>query len=360
MPTSHKAVAANVSSNTTREDVNSNGKVGGLGGGGPSAGRGTNRQQNNFNRVVVDAQENNQSSITNTLAPSKKVKYSHQYKNKSTCKSVDRQQSTRSRRSSSRRRKLQPNSNDVPQSNSKSNGTTQSNSIAIKTPAPPSLSNPSSPIFEDAVDNSKSSGGDDDSALSKISDEDIVDTIINGPEDSSASLSTFETIGCLVIEEEFAQESTTSTSTTNKNYSDDDGVQNLLSTLTSLHVEGGEMVQGCISIYTASGNKQKRFVSTTKKRLIKAVERYQTAKANPSEFDAVELENLLNTETDEDFKELSESGWIDKESINLFHIYSRFREVLGYLAYAPEGTEQIGNHTMPEWQVSSFFLNLFF
>ena len=355
MPTSHKAVAANASSNTTREDVNSNGKVGGLGGGGPSAGTGTNRQQNNFNRVVVDAQENNQSSITNTLAPSsKKIKLTN-HNNTSPCKSAA-QPSTNRRSSSRLRRKLPHNSNAQP----KPNGTIVENSIAIKSTAPPSLSKQSFSIFEDDADNSKSGvGTDDDSALSKISDEDIVDTIING-EDSSASLSTFETLGCLALEEEFAQESTTSTSTTNKNYSDDDGVQNLLSTLTSLHVEGGEMVQGCISIYTASGNKQKRFVSTTKKRLMKAVERYQTAKANPQEFDAVELENLLNTETDEDFKELSESGWIDKESINLFHEYSRFREVLGYLAYAPDGTLQIGNHCMPDWQVSSFFLNLFF
>ena len=349
-------MAANASSNTTREDVNINGKVGGLGGGGPSAGRGTNRQ----NYRVADAEENNLSSITNTLAtPSKKVKYSHQFKNKSTCKSVDRQPSTRSRRSSSSsrlRRKLPTNSNAQP----KPNGTIVENSIAIKSTAPPSLTKQSFSIFEDDADNSKSGvGTDDDSALSKISDEDIVDTIISG-EESSAALSTLETIGCLALEEKFVVTSSHESTTHNKNYSDDEDVQNLLSTLTSLHVEGGEMVQACISIYTASGNKQKRFVTTTQKRLMKAVERYQTAKANPLEFDAVELEKLLNTETDEDFKELSESGWIDKESINLFHIYSRFREVLGYLAYAPEGTEQIGNHTMPEWQVSSFILKLFF
>ena len=118
------------------------------------------------------------------------------------------------------------------------------------------------------------------------------------------------------MEEEFVHTPSHTTTTHNKNYSDGKGVQNLLNTLTSLHVEGGDIVEACISIYTASGNKKKKFVPTTQKRLIKAVERYQTAKANPSKFDAVKLENLLNKETDEDFKVLSESGWIDRESIN--------------------------------------------
>ena len=348
MPTSRKE-AANASSNTAREYVNSNGKVGGLGGGGPSAGRVGTNQQNNFNRVV-DAQENDQSSITNSLvSPRKKIKLTN-HNNKSTCKSVDRQPSTRSRRSSSRRRKLQPNSNDVPQSNSKSNGTTQSNSIAIKSPAQPQSSNQSFPIFDDAADDSKPGGGAaDDNALSKISDEDITHTIING-EDGSAANALIEELGCVLLEEKFAQESAASTSTYCET-SDDPKVQKMTDTLARMSIKGKEIVEEAINISTASADKLKGFGPTLQKRLNEALDIYHKVREDPSNYDAQELEDQFNKETGEDFDELS-NFVDDSKKLNLFHKFSRGIRLLIWMAYSPDGTLQIGYHCMPYDQVS--------
>ena len=384
MPTSHK-VAAKASFNTASEDVNSNGKVGGLGGGGPSAGVGTNRQQNNFNRVI-DAQENNQSSITNTLAPSsKKIKLTN-HNNKSPCKSAAQPTRSRSRRVS---RKSPLNSN-AKQLNS--NGTPQSKSIAIKSPAQPSSSNQSFPIFDNAADNSKpGEGAADDSALSKISDEDINDTIING-EDSSASLSTLELVGiaaaitaqasvqqveisddniddfvtdgdnnkvdyeaiiqCAGLEalEEAREMSASATSTRKRSGSPVES--NVIEAFQCLSIDNQATIDAAINIIADHESEERPFRKFLGEEVEKSITRYLAVKNGELNLDAQELERTLNdVERVGMFNAMKQAMPSDQHSrINISHRYSVHTLLSIFLAYSPFGTLQKDMHCMPYWQ----------